>query len=157
MQDPGVSWGFLLQETRNFAALAHHSWKLIPLLFIIVTVLMFNFLGDGLRDAAIPTRSNATVVHLVVTEEVCVLRHLACAVTELPQIGRCARLAAQLPGRGLPDGLLDDANARTVGDGVELADAVSGRTLGLRRVVPRFHTLLNRKLHLPETGADRER
>ena len=54
MQDPGVSWGVLLQETRNFAALAHHSWKLIPLLFIIVTVLMFNFLGDGLRDAADP-------------------------------------------------------------------------------------------------------
>lgn len=54
MQDPGVSWGVLLQETRNFAALAHHSWKLIPLLFIIVTVLMFNFVGDGLRDAADP-------------------------------------------------------------------------------------------------------
>ena len=54
MQDPGVSWGVLLQETQNFAALAHHTWKLIPLLFIIVTVLMFNFLGDGLRDAADP-------------------------------------------------------------------------------------------------------
>lgn len=54
MQDPGVSWGVLLQETRNFAALAHHSWKLIPCLFIIVTVLMFNFVGDGLRDAADP-------------------------------------------------------------------------------------------------------
>ncbi len=54
MQDPGVSWGVLLQETRNFAALAHHTWKLIPLFFIILTVLMFNFVGDGLRDAADP-------------------------------------------------------------------------------------------------------
>lgn len=54
MQDPGVSWGVLLQETRNFAALAHHGWKLIPCAFIIVTVLMFNFVGDGLRDAADP-------------------------------------------------------------------------------------------------------
>ncbi len=54
MIDPGVSWGVLLQETRNFASLAHNSWKLIPCLFIIVTVLMFNFVGDGLRDAADP-------------------------------------------------------------------------------------------------------
>ena len=54
MLDPGVSWGVLLQETQNFAALVHHTWKLIPLLFIIVTVLMFNFVGDGLRDASDP-------------------------------------------------------------------------------------------------------
>lgn len=54
MQEPGVSWGVLLQDTMNFGALVHQPWKLIPAVFIIVTVLMFNFVGDGLRDAADP-------------------------------------------------------------------------------------------------------
>ena len=54
MQEPGVSWGALLQDTMNFGALVHQPWKLIPGLFIVVTVLMFNFVGDGLRDAADP-------------------------------------------------------------------------------------------------------
>ena len=54
MQEPGVSWGVLLQDTMNFGALVHQPWKLIPGVFIIVTILMFNFVGDGLRDAADP-------------------------------------------------------------------------------------------------------
>lgn len=54
MQEPGVSWGVLLDDTKNFGALVHQPWKLIPALFIIVTILMFNFVGDGLRDAADP-------------------------------------------------------------------------------------------------------
>lgn len=54
MLEPGVSWGVLLQDTMNFGALVHQPWKLIPGLFIIVTILMFNFVGDGLRDAADP-------------------------------------------------------------------------------------------------------
>ena len=54
MQEPGVSWGVLLQDTMNFGALVHQPWKLIPGAFIIVTILMFNFVGDGLRDAADP-------------------------------------------------------------------------------------------------------
>ena len=54
MLEPGVSWGVLLQDTMNFGALVHQPWKLMPGLFIIVTVLMFNFVGDGLRDAADP-------------------------------------------------------------------------------------------------------
>jgi len=54
MQPPAVSWGVLLQEAQNIVAVAHHPWLLIPCLFVIVTVLMFNFLGDGLRDAADP-------------------------------------------------------------------------------------------------------
>ena len=54
MQEPGISWGVLLEDTKNFGALAHQPWKLIPALFIIVTILMFNFVGDGLRDAADP-------------------------------------------------------------------------------------------------------
>ena len=54
LQPPVVSWGVLLQDAQNVQAIAHHGWLLIPCLFVIVTVLMFNFLGDGLRDAADP-------------------------------------------------------------------------------------------------------
>ena len=54
MQPPAVSWGTLLQDAQNVTAVAHHPWLLIPCLFVITAVLMFNFLGDGLRDAADP-------------------------------------------------------------------------------------------------------
>lgn len=54
LQPPVVSWGVLLQETQKLQNLAYHPWLLWPAAFIIVTVLMFNFLGDGLRDAADP-------------------------------------------------------------------------------------------------------
>ncbi len=54
LQPPVVSWGVLLQDAQNVQAIAHHAWLLIPCLFVVVTVLMFNFLGDGLRDAADP-------------------------------------------------------------------------------------------------------
>ncbi len=54
MQPPAVSWGTLLQDSQNIVAVAQAPWQLIPCLFVIVTVLMFNFLGDGLRDAADP-------------------------------------------------------------------------------------------------------
>lgn len=51
---PVVSWGVLLQDAQNLETLAFHPWLLWPAVFIILTVLMFNFLGDGLRDAADP-------------------------------------------------------------------------------------------------------
>jgi len=54
LQPPAVSWGVLLQDTQNIQSLAHYPWRMYPVLFVIVTVLMFNFLGDGLRDAADP-------------------------------------------------------------------------------------------------------
>ena len=56
MQAPAVSWGVLLQNAQNFRTIALHPWLLIPALFVIVTVLAFNFVGDGLRDAADPYR-----------------------------------------------------------------------------------------------------
>ncbi len=56
MQPPAVSWGTLLQDAQNVRSIAHHPWLLIPSLFVIVTVLTFNFLGDGMRDAADPYR-----------------------------------------------------------------------------------------------------
>jgi peptide/nickel transport system permease protein len=54
LQPPVVSWGVLLQDAQNLQTLAHYPWLLWPAAFIIMTVLMFNFLGDGLRDAADP-------------------------------------------------------------------------------------------------------
>jgi peptide/nickel transport system permease protein len=54
LQSPAVSWGVLLRDAQNVTAVAHQPWLLIPCIFIIITVLMFNFLGDGLRDAADP-------------------------------------------------------------------------------------------------------
>jgi len=54
IQPPMVSWGVLLQNAQNLQTLGQHPWIMIPGLFIIVSVLGFNFLGDGLRDAADP-------------------------------------------------------------------------------------------------------
>jgi peptide/nickel transport system permease protein len=54
LQPPVVSWGVLLQEAQNFRAVASAPWLLSPALAIIITILAFNFLGDGLRDAADP-------------------------------------------------------------------------------------------------------
>ena len=54
MKAPATSWGVLLQETNDLASVAQYPWRLIPLFFVIVAVLAYNFLGDGLRDAADP-------------------------------------------------------------------------------------------------------
>ena len=47
LRSPAVSWGVLLQDTQKIRSV-------IPALFVVVTVLAFNFVGDGLRDAADP-------------------------------------------------------------------------------------------------------
>ncbi|MBN1351301.1 ABC transporter permease [candidate division KSB1 bacterium] len=54
LRPPTISWGVLLQEAQNVRTVALHPWLLYPVLFVIVAVLMFNFLGDGLRDASDP-------------------------------------------------------------------------------------------------------
>ena len=54
LRPPVVSWGVLLQKGQNLRTVALHPWLLIPAGFVVVTVLAFNFLGDGLRDAADP-------------------------------------------------------------------------------------------------------
>ncbi|MBA7500197.1 MAG: ABC transporter permease subunit [Clostridia bacterium] len=54
LRPPVVSWGVLLKEGQNIRTVALHPWLLLPGLFVIITVLTFNFLGDGLRDAADP-------------------------------------------------------------------------------------------------------
>jgi len=54
IQPPAVSWGTLLQDAQNVQSIAVHPWMLTPALFVILAVLLFNFVGDGLRDAADP-------------------------------------------------------------------------------------------------------
>jgi len=57
LRPPVVSWGVLLQDAQNIRTITQQPWLLIPALFIIVVVLMFNFVGDGLRDAADPYKT----------------------------------------------------------------------------------------------------
>jgi peptide/nickel transport system permease protein len=57
LRPPAISWGVMLQEAQNIQTLALASWLLIPGLFVILAVLAFNLVGDGLRDAADPYSS----------------------------------------------------------------------------------------------------
>jgi peptide/nickel transport system permease protein len=54
LRPPLTSWGVLLQEAQNLESLALYPWVFAPAIFIVVVVLAFSFLGDGLRDAADP-------------------------------------------------------------------------------------------------------
>ena len=54
LRPPAVSWGVLLQQAQNVQALAISPWLLTPAIPVIVVILAFNFMGDGLRDAADP-------------------------------------------------------------------------------------------------------
>ena len=58
LRPPTVSWGVLLKEAQNVRTIELHPWMMIPALLVIVTVLCYNFVGDGLRDAADPYKSN---------------------------------------------------------------------------------------------------
>jgi len=54
LRPPVTSWGVLLAEAQNIEAVALYPWLMLPMLPVIIVVLAFNFLGDGLRDAADP-------------------------------------------------------------------------------------------------------
>jgi peptide/nickel transport system permease protein len=54
LRPPAISWGVLLQQAQNVQTVAISPWLMIPALPVIIGVLAFNFLGDGLRDAADP-------------------------------------------------------------------------------------------------------
>jgi len=54
MRPPAVSWGVLLQAAQNIQTIALSPWLMTPALVVIIIILAFNFLGDGLRDAADP-------------------------------------------------------------------------------------------------------
>lgn len=57
LRPPVVSWGVMLRDCMNRQAVGSYPWLLMPVLAILVTVLSFNFMGDGLRDAADPYSS----------------------------------------------------------------------------------------------------
>ncbi len=48
---PSVSWGVLLQDAQRVRSIVQYPWLLIPAVFVVVTVLAFNFVGDAVRDA----------------------------------------------------------------------------------------------------------
>jgi peptide/nickel transport system permease protein len=54
LRSPTISWGVMLQDAQDIIVVAQLPWVLTPVFFVVVAVLMFNFLGDGLRDAADP-------------------------------------------------------------------------------------------------------
>ena len=54
LRPPAISWGVLLQDAQNLQALAVAPWLLVTAIPVIIVILAFNFLGDGLRDAADP-------------------------------------------------------------------------------------------------------
>jgi peptide/nickel transport system permease protein len=56
LRPPITSWGVLLTEARSVSIVALYPWLLFPVLPVIFVILAFNFLGDGLRDAADPYR-----------------------------------------------------------------------------------------------------
>ena len=54
LRPPVTSWGVLLSEAQNINAVVITPWLLLPVIPVVIVVLAFNFLGDGLRDAADP-------------------------------------------------------------------------------------------------------
>lgn len=54
LQAPAVSWGVLLKDAQSLQVISQAPWLLVPGLAVVITVLAFNFLGDGLRDASDP-------------------------------------------------------------------------------------------------------
>jgi peptide/nickel transport system permease protein len=56
MRPPAVSWGVLLRSAQNVQNIVLRPWMLAPAIVVIVTIFVFNFVGDGLRDAADPYR-----------------------------------------------------------------------------------------------------
>ncbi|OYR08638.1 ABC transporter permease [Brucella grignonensis] len=54
LRPPITSWGILLTEARSVSVIVFYPWLLFPIIPVILVVLAFNFLGDGLRDVADP-------------------------------------------------------------------------------------------------------
>jgi peptide/nickel transport system permease protein len=57
LRPPVISWGVLIQDAQNVRSVLLYPWVLIPGAFVVITVLAFNFFGDGLRDAADPYKT----------------------------------------------------------------------------------------------------
>jgi len=59
VQEPSTSWGLLLAQAQSVEALTQFPWLLIPGLMIVLAVIAFNFLGDGVRDALDPRQRSS--------------------------------------------------------------------------------------------------
>ena len=58
LHSPAVSWGVMLQSAQNVQSIALSPWMLLPVVPVVLAILAFNFVGDGLRDAADPYQSS---------------------------------------------------------------------------------------------------
>jgi peptide/nickel transport system permease protein len=58
LRPPAVSWGVMLQSAQNIQSIALSPWMLLPVVPVVLAILAFNFVGDGLRDAADPYQSS---------------------------------------------------------------------------------------------------
>jgi peptide/nickel transport system permease protein len=56
LRPPITSWGVMLNEAQNISVVALYPWLMLPVVPVVLVILAFNFLGDGLRDAADPYR-----------------------------------------------------------------------------------------------------
>jgi peptide/nickel transport system permease protein len=54
LRAPAISWGVMLQQAQNIQTVALSPWMMVPVIPVVAAILAFNFLGDGLRDAADP-------------------------------------------------------------------------------------------------------
>jgi peptide/nickel transport system permease protein len=54
LRAPVISWGVLLQDAQNIQSIALYPWMFTPVIFVILAVMAFSFVGDGMRDAADP-------------------------------------------------------------------------------------------------------
>lgn len=54
LRAPAISWGVMLQQAQNVQTIVLSPWMMLPVVPVVVAILAFNFLGDGLRDAADP-------------------------------------------------------------------------------------------------------
>lgn len=54
LRSPAISWGVLLEEAQNFQTVIIYPWLLYPGIFLVLSILSLNFIGDGIRDAADP-------------------------------------------------------------------------------------------------------
>lgn len=58
LQSPTISWGVLLNAAQSVKVISLNPWVMLPGLFVVIAVLAFNFVGDGLRDAADPYKGD---------------------------------------------------------------------------------------------------
>jgi peptide/nickel transport system permease protein len=59
LRPPSISWGIMLQDAQNVRAIEQAPWLFIPAVFVVLAVLAFTIVGDGLRDAADPYQTGS--------------------------------------------------------------------------------------------------